>query len=74
MSEKVTVAVLRHQDGWRVTRNDRLMKACDFRVDAEEAGLNLAAAAHRSGRDVELLVQEDKSYELRPMEGWRSLN
>lgn len=72
--EKITIAVLRVQGAWRLLRNTRLLREYDFRVDAEEAGLNLTRQLHRSGRDVEFLVQEEGSHELAPMRGWETVH
>lgn len=74
MSEKITIAVLRWEDGWRVVRGDRKVAAFDYKVDAEEAGLKLASQAHASGFDVELLVQEEQTSEVRPMAGWATVH
>lgn len=67
---KITIAVLRWEDGWRVVRAGRRAGSHAFKVDAEEAGLRLANQARASGRDVELLVQDEKTSEVRQMAGW----
>lgn len=72
--QKITVAVLRIQGGWRLMKDDRQIGEYDFRVDAEDAGLNLTRQIHLSGRDVELLVQQDGSVEVTPMRGWETLH
>lgn len=72
--EKITIAVLRTQDGWRVMKDDRQVAEYDFRVDAEDAGLKLTRQIHLAGQDVELLVQQDGSYEVTPMAGWATVH
>lgn len=72
--EKITLAVLRVQGGWRVLKNDRLTGDYDYRIDAEEAGLELARRLHMSGCDVELLVQKDGSHDLVAMGGWETVH
>ena len=72
--EKITVAVLRTEGGWRVMRDDRQIGEYDFRVDAEDAGLKLTRQIHLAGRDVELLVQKDGSWEVTPLAGWATVN
>ncbi|QTC92822.1 hypothetical protein [Brevundimonas goettingensis] len=72
--DKITIAVLRVQGGWRVMRNDRRVGQYDYRVDAEEAGLDLTQRLHRAGRDVELLVQQDGSHDVEAVMGWQTLH
>ncbi|WP_428061364.1 hypothetical protein [Brevundimonas sp.] len=72
--EKITVAVLRTQGGWRVMKDDRQIGEYDFRVDAEDAGLKLTRQIHLSGRDVELLVQTEGSHDVTPMRGWETVH
>lgn len=72
--EKITIAVLRVRGGWRVMRNDRRVGIFDYRVDAEEAGLDLTRRLHRAGRDVELLVQQDGSHDVQPVLGWQTVH
>jgi hypothetical protein len=49
--------VLRHHDGWRVFGPTGGWRRFDYKVDAEEAALRLAAQARRPALDVEVLVQ-----------------
>lgn len=70
--DMITIAVLRVQGGWRVLKGRRPMGEFDYRVDAEEKGLQLTLDLHRAGRDVELLVQEEGSHDLTPMTGWET--
>ena len=72
--EKITIAVLRVQGAWRLLRDHRRVGEYDYRIDAEEAGLDLARQLHRSGRDVEVLVQEDGSHDVTPMRGWETVH
>lgn len=72
--EKITIAVLRVRGGWRVLRNDRLTGQYDYRIDAEDAGLEMAKRLHRSGADVDLLVQQDGSHDLEPLHGWETVH
>ena len=72
--EKITVAVLRTQGGWRVMKDDRQIGEYDFRVDAEDAGLKLTRQIHLSGRDVELLVQTEGSHDVTLMRGWETVH
>jgi hypothetical protein len=62
------VAVIRIADEWRVVSDGHPMGGYDYRVDAEEAALQLAARVRAAGRTVELLVQ-DRNGDLRPLEG-----
>lgn len=71
--EKITIAVLRIRGGWRVMKDDRQVGQYDYRIDAEEAGFGLTQRLHRSGRDVELLVQQDGSHEVTPLRGWETV-
>ncbi len=71
---KITIAVLRFQGGWRVMKDDRLVGQHDYRVDAEEAGLQLTRRLHREGQDVELLVQQDGSHDVQPLMGWQTVH
>lgn len=71
---KITIAVLRIQGGWRVMKDDRQVGQYDYRVDAEDAGFVLTQRLHRSGRDVELLVQQDGSHEVKPLRGWETVH
>jgi len=72
--EKITIAVLRVQGGWRLLKNDRPLGEYDYRVDAEEAGFKLTRQLHQSGREVELLVQKDGSHDVTPMIGWATVH
>ena len=72
--EKITISVLRIQGSWRVLKNARPVGDYDYRVDAEEAGLALTRDIHLSGREVELLVQQDGSHDIEPMTGWRTVH
>jgi len=74
MTDKITIAILRWEDGWRIVRGDRKVSAHDYKIDAEEAGLRLAKQAHAAGRDVELLVQDEQTSEVRPMSGWATVH
>lgn len=74
MSDKITISVLRWNDGWRLLKDSRKLAAYDYKVDAEEAAFDLARRAHRSGRDVELLVQDDKTSEISAVSGWATLH
>ena len=67
--QKITVAVLRIQGGWRLMKDDGQIGEYDFRVDAEDAGLKLTRRIHLSGQDVDLLVQQEGSYDVTPMPG-----
>jgi len=71
---KVTVAVLRTQGGWRLMKDDREIREYDFRVDAEDAGLELTRQIHLAGQDVELLVQRDGFHDVTPLQGWATLH
>jgi len=71
---KITVAVLRTEGGWRLMKDDRQVREYDFRVDAEDAGLKLTRQIHLAGQDVELLVQQDGSYDVTPMQGWATVH
>lgn len=72
--EKITIAVLRVQGGWRVMKGDRKVGHYDYRIDAEEAGLELMQRLHRAGQDVELLVQQDGSHDVEPLMGWQTVH
>lgn len=72
--EKITIAVLRIQGGWRVMKDDRKVGQYDDRIDAEEAGFDLTRRLHRSGHDVELLVQQDGSHDVTPLRGWETVH
>lgn len=72
--DKITIAVLRIQGGWRVMKGDRQVGQFDYRIDAEEAGFDLTQRLHRSGRDVELLVQQDGSHDVTPLVGWETVH
>lgn len=52
-------AVVKFSDGWRVlAEGQRLARLYNYRVDAEDAALRLAAAAQRAGEPSEVLVQK----------------
>ncbi|WGM47201.1 hypothetical protein KOAAANKH_02076 [Brevundimonas sp. NIBR10] len=72
--EKITVAVLRTEGGWRVMKDDRQIGEYDCRVDAEDAGLKLTRQIHLAGLEVELLVQENGSWEVTPLAGWATVH
>jgi hypothetical protein len=72
--EKITIAVLRTKDGWRVMKDNRQVAEYDFRDDAENAGFRLTRQIHLSGQDVELLVQQAGSYDVNPMPGWATVH
>ncbi len=72
--DKITIAVLRVQGGWRLLKNNRLAGEYDYRIDAEDAGLALAKRLHQSGRDIELLVQREGSHDLEPIRGWETIH
>jgi len=63
----LTLAVLRHRDGWRVFGPNGGWRRFQYRVDAEEAALRLAEQARRNQAEVTVLVQ-DRWGELRPLE------
>jgi len=44
-------------EGWRIDAGDRCWGRFQYRVDAEEAALRLAAEARAEGRDAEVLVK-----------------
>lgn len=60
------LAVLRHGDGWKVFGPSGGWRCFDYRVDAEEAALHLAAQVSSANSEVEVLVQEPWG-ELRPL-------
>ncbi|MFN3511952.1 MAG: hypothetical protein ACK41C_02835 [Phenylobacterium sp.] len=62
----MTLAVLRHRDGWCVFGPNGRWRHFGYRVDAEEAALRLARQADASGGPVQVLVQEPWG-ELRPV-------
>jgi hypothetical protein len=64
-SAGLTLAVLRHGEGWRVFGPNGGWRKFKYKVDAEEAALRLARSA-AAGADVHILVQEPWG-ELRPM-------
>ena len=55
-------------------KDDRQVGLYDYRIDAEEAGFDLTRRLHRSGHDVELLVQRDGSHALTPLRGWETVH
>lgn len=61
-----SVAVVYFPDGWRIVAGERRWGRYEFRVDAEEAALRLAALARLGGKSLEVLVQ-DSSGQLRPV-------
>ncbi len=63
----LTLAVLRHRDGWRVFGPNGGWRRFAYKVDAEEAALRLADQARRTAADVTVLIQ-DPWGELRPLE------
>jgi hypothetical protein len=64
----LTLAVLRHRDGWRVFGPNGGWRTFAYRVDAEEAALRLASQAVGDTGPIHVLVQ-DPSGELRPLDG-----
>jgi hypothetical protein len=65
-SRALTLAVLRHGDGWRVFGPNGGWRRFDYKVDAEEAALRLARHASRDLGEVTVLVQNAWG-ELRPL-------
>ncbi len=66
MVQPISVAVVRHQDGWRVVADGGPVGQYGFQVDAEEAALRFARASEGAGRPVEVLLQQPHG-ELRPL-------
>lgn len=62
----LTLAVLRHGGGWKVFGPGGGWRGFNYRVDAEEAALRLAAQASSADSEVEVLVQEPWG-QLRPL-------
>ena len=54
----MTLAVLRHRDGWRVFGPNGGWRRFAYRVDAEEAALRLARQARKTAGPVRVLVQD----------------
>ena len=54
-------AIVRFADGWSVVAGDRRFGRFDYRVDAEEEALRLAAAARQRGEEIVVLVQDANS-------------
>lgn len=64
----ITIAIVRHQAGWRVIPDAGPMGNYGYQVDAEEAALRFARAAKGTGRPVKVLLQRADG-ELRPFPG-----
>ena len=64
----ISIAIVRHQAGWRVISDAGPMGSYAYQVDAEEAALRFASAAKGAGRPVEVLLQRADG-ELRPFPG-----
>jgi hypothetical protein len=62
----VTLAILRHRDGWRVFGPNGGWRCFNYKVDAEEAALHLADQLSGVEAKVQVLVQEPWG-ELRPL-------
>lgn len=62
----LTLAVLRHRDGWRVFGPNGSWRHFPYKVDAEEAALRLAKQGGLNAGGVQVLVQEPWG-ELRPI-------
>ncbi len=58
MGQAMELAIVRFEDGWRIVSTLRRSRRFDYRVDAEEAALKIAADARAQGRAVTLLVQD----------------
>ena len=71
---KVTIAVVRVQDGWLLLRERLPARRYDYRIDAEEAGFRLTRQIHGQGRDVELLVQHEASYDVSVVRDWLTIH
>lgn len=67
MENATELAIVRFADGWRMLTDGSQMGKFQYRVDAEEAALRLAAKAREQGKGVTLLVQETNG-EMRPLE------
>lgn len=67
MADALELAVVRFGDGWRVIARNHRWGYFQYRVDAEEAALRLAARARSDGKAVSLLVQESNG-EMRPLD------
>ena len=67
-----TLVVIRFADGWRVIGADCSEKLHQFRVDAEEAALRLAAEGARLGVQIAVLIQGADG-RLRALPGWQPI-
>jgi hypothetical protein len=61
-----SIAIVFFPEGWRIVARDHRWGRYQFRVDAEEAALRLAARARLMGQELEVLVQQPYG-ELRPL-------
>ncbi|MBI1684165.1 hypothetical protein [Caulobacter hibisci] len=61
MGQACEWAVVRCSGGWNVISNARPLRRFDYRVDAEEEALRLAAAAQKRGEEVRVLVEDADS-------------
>ncbi len=57
-SNRVSLAVVRYPDGWRILARDRRWGRFEYRVDAEEAALRLAEKLTAAGQEVEVVSQD----------------
>ncbi len=66
-SESVSdITIVHFPDGWRLLSGDRRWGRFQYRVDAEEAALRLAAKSKAEGREARVLVQQ-RHGELLPL-------